>query len=240
MNFWFPYPNTLDLDLDGDSLTDFWINNVGWGQGFGYTFSEHNINSSGQNHVIYDSLTWKPMLFHAGDTIHDPGNISIGYERFAGFDNIYYHQYHGWPVNQDSLYMGLRFNTPQGWQLAWLEVRVDLYEAWDTTMMDTLQVSFTSRVKGWGYGYTYLGMEEGNDGEGLQVFPQPASDHVNLRLDNPEVASTWKVVDLTGRTCAAGAFHHSAVIQTGGLARGPYLLCVETKRGILRKKIMLE
>ncbi len=69
------------------------------------------------------------------------------------------------------------------------------------------------------------------------VYPNPASDHVNVFLENKEVPISIEVIDMLGRTVASS--ENSSSVITSTLSKGVYSIRVKAKEGIGQKSLVI-
>ncbi|MBK6521104.1 MAG: cysteine-rich CWC family protein [Bacteroidia bacterium] len=71
----------------------------------------------------------------------------------------------------------------------------------------------------------------------FHIYPNPASDELYIRSQDPNNFISYKIIDSQGRTLRNGGFQE--IIDTNDLPTGLYLLQVHTHSGIGIKKIMV-
>lgn len=84
----------------------------------------------------------------------------------------------------------------------------------------------------------FIGISKYENDNSISVFPNPATDVVNVRLNNSEV-SEIKIMNALGQEVYAttGHFTNSVKINTAEFEKGIYTLSCKTKEGIIVKKI---
>ena len=243
VNTWFPSANAIELDLDSDSVRDFKIRIDAWGQVFGTTYSDQYALAYGANDILQSSdssFTWSYRVYpyQFGDTIypHDPANnIAI-----CGLTDRYWPQYFGWPSNSDSIYMGIRLHGSQGIVLGWIQIRVDLYSSYDSTLMDTMNYYYVSHVIDWAYGHTYVGIEEERNAAAIKLYPVPAKGSLRVSSQEGDQIEAWQIADLAGKICLKGDGIPSNAIDISDLPAGLYIFEGSNMQGIVRRKFLKE
>lgn len=77
----------------------------------------------------------------------------------------------------------------------------------------------------------------------VAVFPNPATDQLNLSVEGSDLTIIgYRMFDMTGREISRKVNQREKLINLSrnGLDRGLYLLQVETDRGVITKKVMLD
>ncbi|MCE2496960.1 MAG: T9SS type A sorting domain-containing protein [Flavobacteriales bacterium] len=78
----------------------------------------------------------------------------------------------------------------------------------------------------------------------LELYPNPASDHLNIELANiAEQTVEWTLIDLSGRLVSQGEFLHLPGTETriniGTPSNGIYLIQLSTDRGTLTRRVTI-
>ena len=136
--------------------------------------------------------------------------------------------------------------------------RIDPYN-WPSEDVLTINNGTTHKVlvnfvsdnyeEGTGFTLTYetlTGIEENSGLSNIEVYPNPASSLLNVNLTNEtEGQLTFKVMDMTGKVISCesvenfgGELHHS--INVSNLAKGMYILNIESKQGKNIRKFIVE
>ncbi len=81
--------------------------------------------------------------------------------------------------------------------------------------------------------------------EKFSVYPNPASNFVNIELSlkNVETTTTYRIIDLTGKTIVSANINHSEYFRIefpSHIKSGMYLIEVENGKSVFRKKILVE
>jgi len=88
---------------------------------------------------------------------------------------------------------------------------------------------------------TALGIEQFNNNIQLTVYPNPASQVLNITFTkNTESNNTIKLVNITGQTVYSNVIAKSEVIDISGFAKGIYMLVVTNDNNTVTKKIIVE
>lgn len=77
----------------------------------------------------------------------------------------------------------------------------------------------------------------------VSVFPNPATDYVNVSVEGTDLMITgYRMFDATGREVARKLNQREKLISLSrdGLGKGLYFVQVETDRGMIKKKVMLD
>jgi photosystem II stability/assembly factor-like uncharacterized protein len=84
----------------------------------------------------------------------------------------------------------------------------------------------------------YLGTDENvKEQHGLTIYPNPATDHLNIRASQPIQEIT--IVDLNGRLVYSETMNDlNTTIQVGMLSGGVYMVHVQTEQDTFRRKIV--
>lgn len=83
------------------------------------------------------------------------------------------------------------------------------------------------------------GIQESNLTKDLQIFPNPASSILNIRLNNGEI-NAISIKDVLGQeVLVEQAKGQNTAVQVAHLPQGTYFINIETTRGNLVKKLML-
>ncbi|MDN5627807.1 MAG: T9SS type A sorting domain-containing protein, partial [Weeksellaceae bacterium] len=73
---------------------------------------------------------------------------------------------------------------------------------------------------------------------GIQVYPNPASEVLNIKLNNAQKA-TFKIFDLAGQLVKeSSSSDQLAEINISGLPKGVYILNINTGKESVNKKII--
>jgi hypothetical protein len=73
---------------------------------------------------------------------------------------------------------------------------------------------------------------------GLEVYPNPTNDYLNVQLSDSRLkATTLSVFDMTGREVLRKPFTQRLDVST--LTAGNYILAVNTNEGVLREKLVI-
>ncbi len=91
-------------------------------------------------------------------------------------------------------------------------------------------------------GSVVLGTSEVALLDDMLVYPNPASDKVQIKLAKQSGEATVLVVDALGRTVATYSFKNRRVLEVplSGLERGTYFLKVNTESGTATKKLIVK
>ena len=73
----------------------------------------------------------------------------------------------------------------------------------------------------------------------INVYPIPSTYNINITSENNEEVNT-KLIDINGQEIKRFKFVNSTVINLSDLDKGSYLLILNTKKGRITKKIILE
>ncbi len=103
--------------------------------------------------------------------------------------------------------------------------------------------------EGNGFTMTYeteTGVEENNGLSNINIYPNPATSNLNVELNSEnEGQLNFRIVDMMGRTISTesvenfgGSLHHT--INVSDLAKGIYMLSIESKQGSSVKKFIVE
>ena len=84
------------------------------------------------------------------------------------------------------------------------------------------------------------GVDETASSTGLQVWPNPTTGQVRVRVMDRLVQGTYAVQDAAGRTVRTGQVAGQAVVDLSGAAPGPYLVEVRWPEGVARARVVLE
>lgn len=85
--------------------------------------------------------------------------------------------------------------------------------------------------------YAILGVEENSRLTSLNLYPNPATDHIRLDFDSDKAETVQcKILDVTGRLISNQIFRHnggtfSEIIPLRALAKGLYIMHIETPEG---------
>lgn len=136
--------------------------------------------------------------------------------------------------------------------------RIDPYN-WPTEDVLTIHNGTTHKVlvnfvsdnyeEGTGFTLTYetlTGIEENSGLSNIEVYPNPASSVLNVNLTNETNGQlSFKVTDMTGKVISVenvenygGELHHT--INVSNLAKGMYILNIESKQGKNIRKFIVE
>ncbi len=76
----------------------------------------------------------------------------------------------------------------------------------------------------------------------IKIYPQPASDYINVELPEEFSNSELRILDLNGRLVGNFSLAENGVhfIPVNSLGNGMYLLTIENQKAIIRKKIIIE
>lgn len=186
-------------------------------------------SNDGENYVPQSNCTWNVSLnFISGYSINFR-KFNLGYGDFVDvYDNT---------TNPATLYKRFDiYNLPEGPY---------------TVNFNKMKVNFVS--DNWdqndGFEFEYWALESVEDHSGIEdlnVYPNPATDNLNLRfsLTNPEEI-TCRLMDATGKVlsyetvnASIGENHHS--MNVSNLSKGFYMLEVSTSTGKSIRKVMVQ
>jgi hypothetical protein len=138
------------------------------------------------------------------------------------------------PITMDSIPVGgqglLGLDIDPGNVLGTGMIKVLVYQNGYRSSGDTLTWNITSSA---------VGINELTDESGIKVYPNPASDVLNINFTNGVSISSAYVIDPLGRKVKQIAFSGiNNSVNVSDLNAGYYNLIVETKSGLLFKKIV--
>lgn len=91
----------------------------------------------------------------------------------------------------------------------------------------------------WNISTTAVGVEEISESSGINIYPNPTSDFLHIDLDANKVISSAYLTDNIGRLIRSiEVSETTSSIDISDLKIGYYNLVLETKKGILFKKIL--
>ena len=70
----------------------------------------------------------------------------------------------------------------------------------------------------------------------VEVFPNPFTDEVNIRISTDEKLVSYQLTDLLGRTVETGNLNNT-MLNFSFLIKGVYNLTVRTENGVATKRI---
>lgn len=82
-----------------------------------------------------------------------------------------------------------------------------------------------------------VGLNETSVNNNFVVYPNPASDQVNVILANNEIPSAIELIDMLGRTVASS--DNSNSVNTNMLSKGIYSVRVKTKNGLGQRSLVI-
>jgi hypothetical protein len=80
----------------------------------------------------------------------------------------------------------------------------------------------------------------GNVGNpGIRIFPNPASDHIQVELTNASEAATFEIYDINGKRVLQQLVFSNSYISVSGLSRGFYLYQLHDGNRVFRGKLVI-
>lgn len=115
---------------------------------------------------------------------------------------------------------------------------------WNVTIPDNpYSFTVTRDVEFTAYFVNSDGIDEIHEGVGIDIYPNPASDHTTVRLSGESGTVRIAIVDICGRTKVSEVFECSADCQqsldVSHLAKGTYFVCVTFDRGSKVSKLVI-
>ena len=241
------YNNTYNLDLDGDTNTDFVFSHA-YVSEFYYNFLTFNVNfaNNPQNAVIgsWDTYIY-PFALNQNDVISN-GNSNWINDPNIGFLNRYTSCYNSKSEWCSSIskstpkYLGLRF-----------EISGDIYFGWARLEIGTDPADWL--LKDYAYNATDTDMDGIGDpimaGQQTLGVKDNALDKVKIVALNKSIALynlteklNYRVFDMSGKEALKGKIDdHTYLIEANTLSSGIYIIELQDKQtqAVIRKKIVL-
>ena len=85
-----------------------------------------------------------------------------------------------------------------------------------------------------------MGLEGLTFSDKLNIFPSPASSNVTITLDGIEGSTSCQIYSLTGKKVLAFDLENNTrTLDVSNLAKGTYILAVDTDHGLLRQAFVI-
>jgi hypothetical protein len=82
-----------------------------------------------------------------------------------------------------------------------------------------------------------VGMEENTAKPEVKMFPSPVVDILNIALEKGQTSTTYRIIDLAGRTVLNGTINgQSSAVNVSTLAQGTYWVQVANAKGVITTK----
>jgi hypothetical protein len=105
-----------------------------------------------------------------------------------------------------------------------------------TLTNSTGQVNSALTVDNLRFDFT-VGMEENTAKPEVKMFPSPVVDILNIALEKGQTSTTYRIIDLAGRTVLNGTINgQSSAVNVSTLAQGTYWVQVANAKGIITTK----
>jgi hypothetical protein len=83
--------------------------------------------------------------------------------------------------------------------------------------------------------------ENQTDENALQIFPNPSSDHITLKLSQNTTKATIKIYNLLGELKYTSTMSSpETTVDIADLAKGVYIIEVATEKNVMREKFVKE
>lgn len=210
------------------------------------TWVEENITFLVGQQVNLISLRDTFLFAHSPDGVYRRSTSNNFYTKVGSLDtmNLYATDY----LNiGKSLYVtahdGLYRSTDHG--LTWSSLNTGLPDNWGT--VDVGAYNDTLFLALYDYGVFKhpllqdpISIEEVNTGkQDVSIFPNPAKDWVTVTLTQAETDASFSISDQTGKLLLFGKLDESGKINTSSLAKGNYVLSLQTSSGIKTTKLII-
>ena len=197
----------------------------------------------------FDQYIWSDGYQGQSRTITDGGNYSVtGIRNGQNYDSG-----QRWIDDEGPARPQIHFANGELWgqsnhSLQWFHDGVPIPGATQANLIPAVIGSYTVRASmGNGcykdsdpYVVTITAAAEGPESAELELFPNPAQDVFRLRSENS--ISAVRIMNLSGqllKSIEVGANRNDLEVRTDGLAEGVYLLEIDTRTEVLRKKLIV-
>jgi len=227
---------TLNFNFDKDSVLDFSLRALYFSALGGNERSLLFIPQNGNKTILgrVDSVNgYKGYRYnnvaaiqYYGDTINsglsfitDPAYLALN-----SFYEGYSFDISDWFGNEKKY---LAFEMPMGDTLVYGWIRVEVTGYNSITVYD---YAFSKK--------TYLAMDENPKKVLVSIYPNPATNIVNIKMNN-NAQTTLRLFDMTGRVLKSKTFYNETSLLLKGIRKGVYTILIETKKGTISRKLII-
>jgi hypothetical protein len=217
------------LDLDMDGLSDCQLSAASiWDMG---TTSGGLTIGQISSRLVVDFL-WElgsSSRLYAGDTLFATDS-TMAFIQFISFAYPPMSVHGDFPLEEDSLYIGLKYESPAGPVLGWMRM------ASDSITLPGGGMECSVYLRELVLGYTLLGREEVKPERDFTLSPNPASTQLRLQIQQP---ADWRITDLQGRLLASRSAVQDWALDLADWPSGVYLVeCTVAGERVVRKLVV--